>query len=473
MVEQKNKPTFYPLAGVAGVVLYFVTLFGYHSDTHRQIAGKWSYPYFFIIVFSGLALLWLVLRAVRGLHGRTSSALGVRLIDCAVLLWGIAYFWEGRVDPSEAGRVDVLNFFGSCTAGAACLNWIALVLIFLALISWLKPKFTGKWSEVGLAISSTIVLLLVIEGAVRFKTAIAPATEGYPSCATRIWKRRYVRLNQEGWRDVEHTLTAAPGTKRILIVGDSIAFGWGIPSTSGRLGEQLAAGLTEKTGEQWEALNASKGGMNTLQEIPFVQAMLPYHPDVVVLVYVFNDMDYLAPQISPRLSQGERFYPWWIAYRNFYLAQEIMVRLRLVYYRFWGGVRSDPYLSEALLQRHLQDVSRLLNLAGRDGAVVRVVPFEYDPSPQVAKRYEFFVQHATAAGIPLCSLQHAFGKRPLQKLTVNMLDGHPNELANQLASTTVLDCLASSAPEVMRASSQNASQVVLNSTSSKGSANPQ
>lgn len=450
LTEQTNKPNFFPLAGAAGVALYFATLFRYHSETHRQVAGKWSYPYFGIIIISALILLWLVVRAVRHLAGRRSSSLAIKLVDIGVLLWGVAYMWEARLDPIQAGRIDLLNFFGSCNLGPAFLDFGAMVLICMALISWLQPRFQGKWTELGLAIGSTVVLLLVMEGALRFKVAIAPSTEGFPSCSTRSWKRRYVRLNQEGWRDVEHSVTAAPGTRRVLIVGDSIAFGWGIQKISNRLGEQLAGALSVKTGEHWESLNASKGGMNTLQEFPFVQEMLPYRPDLVILVYVFNDMDYLAPQISPRLSSAERFYPWWIAYRNSYLAQEVMLRLRIIYYWFWGGGAADPYLDENLLSRHLQDVSRLVSLAGSNGAVVRVAPFEYDPSPRIARRYQFFVQHAEAAGIPLCSLQNSFHGRSLRRLTVNSLDGHPNELANQLATQSVVDCL-SSVPAVMRA----------------------
>ena len=48
--------------------------------------------------------------------------------------------------------------------------------------------------------------------------------------------RTHVRLNRQGFRDIDHALKADPGVRRLLVVGDSIAFGWGVPDPKDRFG---------------------------------------------------------------------------------------------------------------------------------------------------------------------------------------------------------------------------------------------
>jgi hypothetical protein len=86
-----------------------------------------------------------------------------------------------------------------------------------------------------------------------------------------------------------------PRTHRLLLVGDSFAFGVGITRTADRLGEQLGALLGIATGEPWEVINASHPDRNTLEGIAMFDSMITYRPEVLVLVYVFNDTYYLYP----------------------------------------------------------------------------------------------------------------------------------------------------------------------------------
>ena len=133
--------------------------------------------------------------------------------------------------------------------------------------------------------------------------------------------RRYVKLNPEGFRDAPHAPVATPGTRRLLLVGDSVAFGWGIVRSEDRLGEQLAERLRASTGQKWELLNASRPDTNTLDHIGFLERMVSYHPDVVALLYVFNDINYLEPAVDEgrlmgRASESSRFDPLRICSRT-------------------------------------------------------------------------------------------------------------------------------------------------------------
>jgi lysophospholipase L1-like esterase len=440
------KGVIFPAARLLGLAFFFTTLLSYRSYLHRPVFGRWSYPFLVVVLISAGLVLGALVRAARAIRGRLCSTRTTKLIDLSILLWGVAYLLAARADPTEAGRVGILNFFGSCSTSAAFLEWLVLVLLFFAVLPLLVLSHE-KWKRLGLTVASILFLFVALEGFLRLKSAFAPVDEGYPTCSSLQWKRRYEHINREGWRDAEHSLLPTPGTRRLLVVGDSIALGWGVPNARDRLGEQVAERLQDDTGELWEPINASLGGADTLDEIDYLKKTISYRPDVVLLIYSFNDIDYLAPQIAPTtLPARARYYPQWLLYSNFYVFQEIMLRARLIYYRFFAreapSSQVDPYMDQDLLSRHLQDVVRFVKLASENGATVRVVPFEMDPDPQFRARYRFFVPQATAAGVPICSLEHAFDGYKLPQLSVSVLDGHPNELAHSLAADSITRCLS-------------------------------
>ncbi len=435
-----------------GLAFFVAGLCQYRSYENRQVFGLWSYPFFVVIVAAGALLAVVLVRSLLvpspanpGSHFTRSAAM--KFVDLALLFWGVAYFLSANDSAVNGARVLDLNFFGSVMPAAALLEWIALVLLLLGVGGNAIARLSGKWAKAGLVFGAILVFTLVSEGIARVKVAVAPVTEGFPTYSSEIWARRYVRLNRKGWRDAEHSISRDPGIRRLLVVGDSFAFGWGIPHVEDRLGEQLAARLERKTGARWEPLNASRGDSHTLDEIGFMERMAVYKPDVVLLIYVFNDIDYLAP-VTRRASLFDqsflaRLYPQWLLYRNSYLFQELFVRLRLIYYRVRGEDRPDPYEDVSLLSRHLADLARFVAIASQTGATVRVVPFDVTigVDHKARGRYLEFVQQARAYGISICSLEKGFDGFAYRSLTVNGLDGHPNETANRLAADEVADCL--------------------------------
>ncbi|MGH7162405.1 MAG: SGNH/GDSL hydrolase family protein, partial [Planctomycetota bacterium] len=285
------------------------------------------------------------------------------------------------------------------------------------------------------------------EGAMRTRTAIAPTTHGVPTCSTRAWARRHVRLNAGGFRDSAHAAEARTGTRRLLVVGDSFAFGWGLARCEERFGERLSARLADRTGAAWESMNASRGDSHTLDHVAMLESMARYRPDVVILLYVFNDIDYLVP-VTPRENApgGDawaKLHPRRLLFVNSYLFQECYVRLRLLRYRRRDAGGDDPYFDAAALDRHLDDVAEFAASAKGRGAVVRVAPF--DPSvvasSRLRERYRRFVASAAARGIPVTSLESALDGRSYAELTVNAIDGHASALANRLAAEAMADAL--------------------------------
>jgi hypothetical protein len=265
---------------------------------------------------------------------------------------------------------------------------------------------------------------------------------------------KYVHVNREKFRDQDHTVERKANTRRLLVVGDSFAYGQGINRVEDRFGEQLAKQLTESTGENWEAINASLGGTNTLDHIKFIQSMQAYQPNLVILLYVFNDIVYLSPNPSQvpqaeatRVNSGlglGRVDPIRMLYLNSYLFQEAYVRILIILYNHWyfgenENEKTNLYNDRAILTAHLSDLSRFVSIAAQTGAVVAVVPFDniITVNADYLHRYTDFVNEALSFGIPMWPVERAFMGYDFDQLTVNKLDGHPNELANHLVAEVV------------------------------------
>jgi hypothetical protein len=170
---------------------------------------------------------------------------------------------------------------------------------------------------------------------------------------------------------------------------------------------------------------------------------------VVVLEYVFNDIDYLrgVTQRIDFLEQPrtvvERLHPIRLAFFNFYGVQELVART-------WGMIRSrqstnaDAYSDSALVDRHLADVARLLDLAGRRGANVYLLPV--DPTVVLGgrqeERYRAFVRMAGRHGMPVVPVDSAFATYSPSELRVNRLDWHPSVTANRLAAEILARTIA-------------------------------
>ena len=207
--------------------------------------------------------------------------------------------------------------------------------------------------------------------------------------------------------------------------------------------EGVAPGVYKLAG----ALNASLGDTHTLTHIEFLKTMQELKPNITVLLYAFNDIDYLA-QVTPREGQSEHatsFFaaisPVRILFKNSFLFQSIYVRLRLLTYAPSPEL-SNPYENNALLNEHFRDLDRFVSLASTSSTLVTIVPFNIGvvASKDVGSDYNHFVKAATAHGLPIWPAgPEVFSGHAYKDLIVNMLDSHPNELAHQLLADRIAD----------------------------------
>jgi hypothetical protein len=363
-------------------------------------------------------------------------------------------------DIGAGGRLVDFVFFGGVAPGAMPLEWLSMTLIFVAVaLATARVSLGGVDPASGtyrrrvsalLVFVSVGTALVLLEGAVRMANLVRPVTQGFPSKPSLLWQRRFVRLNSLGYRDREHTLSVPAGTKRILLIGDSYAFGAGIDDVEERLGDRLETGLNRLRGEaRYDVINAGKPDTHTHHHIETLQRTLAFRPAYVFLIYVFNDIEHVTQPsrsvITDLRGPLSRLHPLRLAVLNSHFGEQVFLRVRQHLYRWaWSGsgvTESDPYDNEVTLDAHLEALERFFALCREGTAEARLIPFDtgVQSSPTLAARYERFVKRATERGIPVWSLANAFRGRSYQELRVNALDGHPNGLANKLAADVVLE----------------------------------
>jgi lysophospholipase L1-like esterase len=103
-----------------------------------------------------------------------------------------------------------------------------------------------------------------------------------------------VAINSDGLRDRDYPVDKPPGTLRIMMLGDSLTFGWGVAEDQTfvrQLETMLRAG-----GLAAEVMNTGVGNYNTTMEVEyFLDRGHKYKPDIVILNYFINDAEPIPP----------------------------------------------------------------------------------------------------------------------------------------------------------------------------------
>ena len=96
-----------------------------------------------------------------------------------------------------------------------------------------------------------------------------------------------VRINASGFREGDVPLEKTPGRTRIVVLGDSVAYGFGA-----RLEDRFSE-VIERSRPTTELVNLGVSGYSTDQELLLYRELgAAYRPDVVMLLFVSNDVGY-------------------------------------------------------------------------------------------------------------------------------------------------------------------------------------
>ena len=113
--------------------------------------------------------------------------------------------------------------------------------------------------------------------------------------------RTLVRINQKGLRDHEHSYARPNDTRRILVIGDSFAWGYGVEESE-RYSQLLETSLGV------EVINAGVSGYSTDQELLWFRSEgIKYETDLVILGFTGNDIGHNQQQLVNTIYYKPRF----------------------------------------------------------------------------------------------------------------------------------------------------------------------
>jgi lysophospholipase L1-like esterase len=243
-----------------------------------------------------------------------------------------------------------------------------------------------------------------------------------------------LRVNAVGARGPEVSVPKRHGTFRILLLGDSIAFGSGIRE------EDSFAALLERAlnargdSARYEVVNFGTSGYNTVQERNLLQAKAPLlEPDLVLVAFFSNDIDpfRVAGQIDPRrrvlvrikeaIRENFRLYPF--LHGRIQRLRQILAPPRS---KAPDLSAKSPGFDDAI--GALADIRGIAASSGARAFVVLLPKLEGLDGDYPLETFDAdFLAACAARGVPAANLLPYFRGEDPAALWLRPDDGHPNE----------------------------------------------
>ena len=279
------------------------------------------------------------------------------------------------------------------------------------------------------------------------------------------WEGVRVDINSRGLRSDEFDVTKPDNTYRILNIGDSVAFGWGVDQEE-TYGYQLVNLLNQQDkSRNYEVINAGVPGLNLTTEKNFLlQEGLSYKPDLVLLdLTVANDIFGQAPG-----GAEEKFHLFSWLRDNTYLWPFLTIQTRFILAKQRGpeaipalnpGTSPDFYFpldtDDDLWDKHWQDFEEMYRATSDLGAEFIIVAFptalQVNSSSHPDIPQQVFSERARQEGIEFIDLLPVY-KEECNKAQDEACEGfenmlfadvwmHPTALGHSIAAQQIANTL--------------------------------
>ncbi|MBI4878078.1 MAG: SGNH/GDSL hydrolase family protein [Planctomycetes bacterium] len=314
-----------------------------------------------------------------------------------------------------------------------------LVLLVLAgaamTIQWLGLQLARRQPRAGRAaalrrgVIAGGMALSLLYAALEFTCGVLLVrSDGFAhTIAGRLWMREHWRpINRLGFRDREPPALLPEGRQVLVVLGDSLAAGFGVDDCEDRFGDRLQAGL----GEEWLVVNVARSGWDTSEELRALREY-PLRPDVVVFAYCLNDIDGAAARCGltpPRLVDPP---PRW--------ARFLIDHSYTLNHLYWRWVRfRDRRIEETYWQHllrcherddvraeHEQELRALIRVCREADCRLLAVVFPHLSDLKRSRRpTRRIIDLLTREAVPAIDLTETLKGRSPSELTVNRLDPH-------------------------------------------------
>lgn len=251
------------------------------------------------------------------------------------------------------------------------------------------------------------------------------------------------RSNSDGLRnDKDYTKGAHPGIFRIVGLGDSVTYGFGVNIEETYL-KVLEAKLSKNTKKKVEVINAAFPGWSIAQELLFLKTQgIEYKPDFIIIGFVdddiFRNQEYYntamsldSQDVAKKEVQKTPLDKSWI--QNFLLAKTKFYPFILSKIKY---LRNRNFLDFSLNQT--KNLFKELNKFCQKNKIkylVAVIPLREKESKINNLMVEFFKDNE----MPYLDLRENFLKREGELYLVK--DNHPNAEGHKLVANGIYDYL--------------------------------
>jgi hypothetical protein len=364
----------------------------------------------------------------------------VILIGTATLLLAL----DDAMPGYGIGDPDLLAFLLSCAIGAAAVSAVLGP-------ARVKAELRRRWPAIslGLAVSvvATVVALGMAEAATRWLCRDITTTSDDRGYFSHRWERSSLSLNSHGFRDREFSEAKPPGSFRVAVLGDSFAYGNGIPAEA-RFSDLMRHALPPNV----EVLNFGVPGHNTPELVTELRTTVSrFAPDFALVQWFVNDVEgsgrerpsyrplLPSPAVHNWLHESSALYTlldtWWIR-------RQVAGLSSGSYAGYMRARYEDPQSEAVRVDRSA--LRELLGEARRRHMQVGMVLFP-DSAYDLGDGYPFEFLHARVRdfcgenGLTCLDLRRDFAAvRMRQSLWANRFDTHPSALANSIAATRII-----------------------------------
>ena len=286
----------------------------------------------------------------------------------------------------------------------------------------------------------------------------------------------HITINHAGFRGRDYPAQKPINTYRVVVIGDSIAFGNNLPEDKNY--PAVLEKMFAKSGRSVEVLNLALGGYDTLQEVATLEDIgLAFSPDLVVLGYCINDIgvasgnknyiqrlqNYGSPVYHSRLAQFIRVQLDRIELIEYSKAANTGKNFGSTYKNTQSDISSDVVLNKKMQalgklldetpgkyfftrdyadQTHMQrlryGLERLGALQKKNsfGVVVLFTPYllEDKTSQPIYQAVYAIIEHEiTRLGFSALNLYRPLANAGFENVILKKNDGvHPNELGHEI-----------------------------------------
>lgn len=248
-----------------------------------------------------------------------------------------------------------------------------------------------------------------------------------------------VAINSHGHRNRETPIEKPSNVVRVIMLGDSLTFGWGVPAED-TVSRKLEVLLNNNESEKRiEVINTGIGNTNTeMQVARFLADEAQFSPDIVVLNYFINDAEPIPRPTKNILMKYSASYVFF------------SLRLASVGRKFFGGKQwfeyyLDLYMDKSAGWQRTQSSFRKLSEYCRSKGIKLVLvnypelhQFHPYPFAEVTAKLENMANQEEVAFFDLLPVLQ--GQKE-DSLWVNRQDQHPNSSACRLISLAINDFL--------------------------------